>query len=896
MTLGDEARSAGTDLRAYVPAVLDDWGAPEDRYSAVDGTLLFTDLSGFTALNERLSRRGRIGAEVMAGIVTSIFTELLELAAQRGGDMLKFGGDALLLLFRGKGHLRRGALAASEMQRRIGRIGRIDTGDGIVRLRMSAGLHTGRVDLFLVGSSHRDLVCAGPAATATTAMEAVAEAGEVLLSPAAASGLGDGWLGERKGPGILLGRTPRPGRDDSQPLERSLGAVEEFVPSSIRDHLAEGGHAPEHRLVTVAFVNLKGVDDDLEAGRATLVADRLHAAITHVQEVYARYDVSFLATDVCGDGTKIMGATGAPRARAADEDRMLLASAELAAGDHGLRVHIGVHRGHAFAGDVGPSFRRTYTVLGDTTNTAARVMGRAAPGQVLATPAVLGAAATRFALDVVPPFAAKGKAEPIVAFGIREVLTTPVEAREADDAAGREPERHRLLDAWSAAQGGSGGELQVVAGPGLGKSHLVRAALRDAPRVCVACGPFGRRTAYFTIRLLLLDVLGHPAQPVAEIAERLRARRPALLPWLPLLGAVFDEPVAPTSAVDDLAPEFRRPRLHLFIVELLDALLPDPTAFVIEDAQWVDEASIEALAIIAGSLTARPWLLVSTRAPEPGGYVAASAAPTIELGPLDARTIRRLARTTAAQPLRGRVLDEIVRRAGGNPLFAQELARAARTGDVDTLPDSVEAVLAVRIDGLSTATKQLVRYASVFGLRVEESVLAEVLADLPDAPPIELQGADEFLEFVDGELRFRHALARDAAYEALPFRTRTELHRRAALAYEARGGPTDLVAIHFARADVPEAAWRHATIAARAAAEKLAHAEAIEFFRMAVAAAPRAGADPLALTDVWEELGDSCEVAGRYDEAATAYRAARRLDPTRRRLLRKEGELPRAGR
>ncbi len=887
------------DLTAYVPAVIDQWVSmsPTARHRSIDGSLLFTDLSGFTALNERLSRRGKIGAEVMAGVITSVFSELLEVAATRGGDMLKFGGDALLLLFNGEGHLRRAALAAAEMQARLRQVGRIDTGAGIVRLRMSAGLHTGRVDLFLVGESHRDLVCAGPAATTTCSMEAVADAGEVLLSPAAAQLLTSSWLGQVKGPGILLGRTSKPSDDDHRPLHRSPIDAMGFVPTAIRSHVAHGGHQPEHRLVTVSFVNFQGIDDDLAAERFDLVTERLHGAISHAQEVYDRYEVSFLATDVGKDGTKIMSTTGAPRALGEDEDRMLLAATELVQGDHGLRIHVGVNRGHAFAGDVGPAFRRTYTVLGDTTNIAARVMARAEPFQVLATPGVLEHATTRFALHVIPPFVAKGKAEPLVAFGVRQAVgrNTSIDLREPGQLVGREPELGELVRALSDARAGTGTEVQIVAEPGLGKSSLVAAALGQAVIervVTAACGPYGQATAYFAIRLLLLDALGQPDRPLATIRQLVRRHRPQLLPWVPLLRTLFDEPCPSTAEVDELGEQFRRPRLHLLLTEVLELLLPGPSTIVVEDVHWADEASAEALGTLAAVTPHHPWVLITTRRHDGKGYVA-PADHRIALQPLDEDGLRSLARRTAGKPMRPSLLDELLRRSGGNPLFLQELVRAASAGgSLDALPDSVEALLAVRIDRLDPATRSALRYASVLGLRTDTALFDEVVSGLPDTTPVDWSKASEFIEHSGTELRFRHALVRDAAYEALTFGRRVEIHRRAAASYVARGGPVDLIAIHYCRAEQPEEAWTYALEAARTAADKLAHAEAIEFYRMAVDAArtTRAVERPT-LASVFEALGDSCEVAGRYEEAADAFRLSRKLHPDRPGLKRKEGEL-----
>ena len=130
--------------------------------------MVFVDISGFTALSEKLAKLGRVGAEEMAEAINGCFTELLVLAYEQGGSLLKFGGDALLVLFPGgepADQAARAARAAIGMRKRLRQVGRIQTPGGRVNLRMSVGMHAGAFDLFLVGDSHRELIVTGPAAT-----------------------------------------------------------------------------------------------------------------------------------------------------------------------------------------------------------------------------------------------------------------------------------------------------------------------------------------------------------------------------------------------------------------------------------------------------------------------------------------------------------------------------------------------------------------------------------------------------------------------------------------------------------------------------------------------------------------------------------------------------------
>jgi class 3 adenylate cyclase len=180
---------AGPDLRPYLPRLTLEWLAdwPDTRWRSVEGTLAFVDISGFTSMTERLARRGKVGAEEVSDILDACFGDLLAVSDADGADLVKWGGDAVLLLFRGADHALRACRAAAGMRRQMRRIGQLRTSAGQVRLRMSVGIHSGRFHFFLVGDLHRELVLTGPAATTTARMEALAEATEIVISPATAA-------------------------------------------------------------------------------------------------------------------------------------------------------------------------------------------------------------------------------------------------------------------------------------------------------------------------------------------------------------------------------------------------------------------------------------------------------------------------------------------------------------------------------------------------------------------------------------------------------------------------------------------------------------------------------------------------------------------------------------
>ncbi|HJP66950.1 MAG TPA: adenylate/guanylate cyclase domain-containing protein, partial [Actinomycetota bacterium] len=160
----------------YLPRLLVEWppDPPPPTAREIAGTLAFVDISGFTKMSERLARRGKEGAEEVAGLIGTCFTSLLSVAYGEGGGLVKFGGDALLLFFHGPDHEVRGARAVAMMRRRLREIGKLPSSAGQISLRMSVGVHSGTFLFLLVGTSHRELIITGPGATRTVEMEQAA--------------------------------------------------------------------------------------------------------------------------------------------------------------------------------------------------------------------------------------------------------------------------------------------------------------------------------------------------------------------------------------------------------------------------------------------------------------------------------------------------------------------------------------------------------------------------------------------------------------------------------------------------------------------------------------------------------------------------------------------------
>ena len=706
----------GDRLGPYLCDLHRAWLAHEPRtgFREQDASLVFFDISGFTPLTERLAKRGKAGVEQLIDTLNGVVAPLVDTAAALGGDTLKFGGDALLLLFAGDEHERRACAAAHDMQGAMEPFRRMRTDAGHRVAAGLGGVASGPVQLVSRRRSLPRAVVAGPTTSEVMGLEKDAEAGEVLLGPATLARLDEPCHGPRRGDGVAL-LTARPrSRTRRRPWRRSTTrrsacrARCTTISARCRERAPPGDGrlraVPRPRRLLAragpqaAAAELDALAEPRAAGAATSTASRSSR------------------TDADRGAGKLFLVAGAPTASTDDEDRMLLALREIVAHDGELRMRAGVNRGRAFAVHLGAPQRRTYTTMGDTTNLAARVMGKAPDGAVLATRAVLDHARAPFALTPVAPFAVKGKRALVDA----ELVGAPRAAaaarrRSAAPLAGRERELRPCATRSPPDAPATGASSSCVGEPGIGKSRLVAEVAAEAERAgCAASSsrpaPTATSTPYFALRAPLRAARSRaetrrrggrgarPVRPRASAAERAaaaahRARRSA-------------STCPPTAESARLSSDASATQLHLLVDRLLAALLPARgTLVVIEDAHWLDEASSDLLrtraaprrrARLDGARHAAP----RRRRPRRSARRPTLASTWQPLAPEAARVARR--RAAAQRALAPHVAAALVERANGNPLFLRELAAAARGGArLDELPDTVEALLTARIDTLA---------------------------------------------------------------------------------------------------------------------------------------------------------------------------------------------------
>jgi adenylate cyclase len=712
----------------------------------------------------------------------------------------------------------------------------------------------------------------------------------------------------------------------------------------------------DRRPVTVLFADLAGftaLSEALDPEDVRAIQGDLFREMSESIDRYEGFVEKFV-------GDAVMAVFGAPRAHEDDPERSLRAALlmrermgtlnrrwERRVG-RPLELHIGVNTGPVVAGRIGATADAAYAVTGDTVNTASRLQSAAAAGEILISDATYQLTQHAFAFAPREEIRLKGKSEPVAVYRLLGPLAAPRSARGLEGLGlaapfvGRERELRQMEAAFDDMRAGRAQVLSLIGEPGTGKSRLQReffARLEGAGRLegttirRAACSALGEQT-YGATAALLRDAYGVGAGDSVEVAQS------KLAAGLETLGVGTEDSAAMVAALarvlgleqDDarmrhLEPEQLKRQIFMATCALVERrLAAGPLVLVVEDLHWADAASIELLGAVADRLADRPLLVLLMYRPtlEPDA-LGTSRAPHIgiEVTALSGSDSEDLLAewfgdSTPHFPERLRAL--ILERAGGNPLYLEEVVRALVadgllvrdslgwrcTAEAATaqVPATLHGLLLARVDRLSRAERQVIQEAAVIGPRFEVPLLKAVSAEpaAVDAALDALIGAD--LVTPGPDHRFRHGLLQEIVYQNILVARRTELHSRVGTALETQGvgGPESLdrlVALghHFALGADKRRGARYLTAAGDWARGMYANADAIQHYRQALDALEHCDSVETERLVARERMADLLGPTGRrgtalgeYEIVEAGYRAAGDA-PGQARILRKMGGL-----
>lgn len=843
------------------------------------GTVLFADLSGFTAMTEALTADRSFGPERISGVLNEQMGSVVGAVHACGGDIIKFAGDAVLACWPATDRSTRGlALTAAAASRCgleiIARQGRLAPIPGVPDLNMRVGVELGLLEVLHLGNAEirRVLLVTGASVDGATEACSRAEPGQLRAGTHVRAALHNNSTIGPDGETILdispsLRALPLP-TAPKLPWDPTFSC---YLPASVlhRVRSRQGRWMSELRAITAVFVRLPAL-------RTGATPERMNEVFHATWQPIHRHGGIVNKLNIDEKGATVLAVFGLPpEVHEDDAVRACLAAQDAvkALSDIGARAQVGIATGKAFCGEIGATDRREYTVIGDAVNTAARLMQAVAQqdeGEDGATAVLVDAATAkrssrRLHLDARPALRLKGKKAPVQVFApTTEIGPTPHQrvqlvgrdaAVQQIVAAGR-----RLLDNHQ------GSAILVAGGAGLGKTALV-----DSVAECIAAA--GCTTVHTRGEPLDQIQPGHNWAPVLarlyppcpESGRQLIADAGADAGLLDTIADLLPPGLGPLPpATDSLAGHALRTRKAEVVVRLLrHATSRLPCAVFLEDAHLLDSLSLD---ILDGLLTAAlPMLLIFTSRPPPDapGHIWSRlrrAAIQVPLSTLDREDVAQLTAQLVGLPGQSPpapLVELIFDRTGGNPLFVTALVedlinRGAvevvdgRTvvnpqemqGDLGGLPVTLEAMLLSRLDRLSTEAQFTVKIAAVLGARFRRRDLAVVHPLVGAADELELDlGEIARMKVAEpepgthGEVwRFHQVLFRDAIYDILPLAQRRELHSRAAgrmVSKDFENTDWKAIANHAIAAEEPVTAVRALLTASRQVGRDGRNAESI---------------------------------------------------------------------
>jgi class 3 adenylate cyclase/predicted ATPase len=623
----------------------------------------------------------------------------------------------------------------------------------------------------------------------------------------------------------------------------------------------------ERRHLSVMFIDLVGSTE--LSGR--LDPEDMHAVIGSYQNAVAGEVTRFegYVAKFMGDG--VLAYFGWPRAHEDDAERAVRAGlaitaavARLEGGGAPLGCRVGIATGLVVVGDlVGQGAAQEEAVVGDTPNLAARLQALAPPGQVVIAGSTRRLIGDLFELDELRARPLKGIEEPVPLFAVR--AERQLESRFAARAGGpslmpivgREQELALLRERWQQAKAGEGQMVLLGGEAGIGKSRITEALvqeLSDEPctRIRYQCSPYHGDSALWPV----IQQLGHAAGFVAGEPNEARLDKLEVL-----LARASDEPKATAALIADLlglddqarygalnlTPQAQRAQtLEALVQQLLGLANRQPVLVVLEDAHWVDPTTLELMEQCLDRIADARVLMLLTSRPDHQSELAGHPHVTrLTLNRLGRAGVHTIVKRLGGEALSVEVIDAIIDRTDGVPLFVEELTKAVLEAGEASIPASLHDSLMARLDRIPEV-KEVAQIAACIGREFSHDLLAAV-ADHSDADlgaALDRLASAELIfrrgKPPDARYTFKHALVRDTAYASLLRSRRQNIHGRIAEALEQR--------FQEGAALEPELLGRHLTEADRVV-------EAIPYWQKAGEEAARRSANVEAIAHLNETIG-----------------------------------------
>ncbi|TES93348.1 MAG: hypothetical protein E3J87_02480 [Candidatus Cloacimonadota bacterium] len=791
--MNDKSRLSSllSSLALYVPGVIFNELMKKDD-TLKDGitkecAILIADITGFTALSEKLSKIGKEGAEKITEIVNNYFSHLLDIIFMYGGDLYHFSGDALSAFYYGgtggkKEKEMRALLSAWEMKKILKEFSRVKTSQGTFPLKVHITLHTGKIKLLKVGMKDVGLFYLGTGKTTNEVekLEERGKAGEIILSDKFYEMVKEKVKIEKRGKDgysikdvnaeIQMRKIKRYGIGGGK-REKLIEVIEKLKPFINPVLFNKIIVSPtglevwgEHRKVTILFLNFQGFDFDND-DKAVI---NLQRYFSELESIVERYDGSIDKIDFASSGYNVMVLFGVPFAHEDDEERAVSCAYEILSSVWSqtlkIKMRVGINSGFVFAGNVGSNERREFTVMGDEVNLAARLLSKAKRGDIIVSDSVNRKIKKVFELESLKTVQLKGKKKPekiyrVMSHKEKIALFERLSGGESEVLVGRKKELKELKDAIKKVKKGKGYTVTISGEAGVGKSRITREFInlwlkKDYEFAMGSCQFYGKPISYHPWKEPISSFIGIEKENVEEekkekIEDFMRNVNPVLCEWSPIIGELLDLDIEETKLTSSIDAKLRKQRLFDIILDILSfskktgkKRKKEPLLLVLEDFHWADSASCDLLNYIARNIKDMPILIVIVTRPvkKKWEFTQHPYHGKIVLKELREKEIHNLIGSLIgiSQPKED-LVDFIKNQTQGNPFYVEELIRSLieRTilkkvkgewiipEDISglELPETIQGVIMSRIDRLPPSIKKVLLTASVIGREFDYSTI-----------------------------------------------------------------------------------------------------------------------------------------------------------------------------
>ncbi len=783
-------RISTMNLLPYIPTLICKVASkdiPAGRF--LNTSLLFADVSGFTAMSEKLAVIGKEGAEELTSILNNYFTRMISIVSSLGGDIIVFGGDAMLIAFNETSNAMECAI---KMQTTMEEFKDISSSAGKQTLRMSIGISSGKVFLAALGTEDAaGYGMFGVPVNRVGAVEAVANAGEICFDRTSLKRLQLENHSKMVAKGIFRLEKPLT-QNITKPKNNEISDrfnAAPFVHPGLRKRLEGGFESGEHRKVTIMFINFRDVNPILRESRKNIIST-LNDFFCNCLNIITSYDGFLCKIDVDKVGCKMMIIFGAPRSHENDIERAFHTALDINRLDSPFKFRTGINTGFVYAGFVGAPERKEYTVMGDAVNIAARLMASAPEGEIYVRDKP-----ESFNLTALEPIKVKGKSEPLELFRLNGVELSKQKqenSKKETPFVGRKKELTILLDSYQSILNRKGKLVFLKGEAGIGKSRLLRECIatfqsKKATIMTGECPSHTSMSKYHCWKSIFN--LSHKSPD--ELKQYIISYDPSLVEWLPLLGEFFGIPIEETAETIALnAPSRKRILFDAINQIILKMSAENPVIIAIDSVQWIDKLSMELIEHIAKNIDNSRVLLILS-----GRYSDISEKNTVEIQPFDRAELSEItASLLDNQNISKEVLELLFSKSKGNPLFLLEVLKSLIEEkwiyfdehfneyalnleySSSNTPDSLRGIIMAGVDRLDEKARQLLQLASVAGSSFETNLLKGISGEISHSALDELIKKEFLTQYNADTMGFSQPVIQEAVYESISFTEKRKYH------------------------------------------------------------------------------------------------------------------------